>query len=90
MNKKFMALALLGVTAGISLQAEGEVAWQKKPIDECRKGDASSFESSLSHYSAAKYRSFTPEQKKKAMDLADNNKMSPDDAVDKVASDMKR
>jgi hypothetical protein len=90
MTKKFIALALLGVTAGISLQAEGEVAWQKKPLDECRKGDAGTFENSLSPYAMGKYRTFNADQKKKAMDYADNNKMSPDDAVERVSAEVRR
>jgi hypothetical protein len=47
--------------------------------------DLSSFSSELSTYSSMLFSRFTMDQKKQAMDNADKNKMSPDDAVGKVA-----
>lgn len=48
--------------------------------------DDKTFASSLNYTNKKKYQNFTPDQKKTAMDYADNNNMSPDDAVTKVGS----
>lgn len=99
MKRNFMMVALLGVTAGASLSAndqnqspnnQNNVAWQKKTLDETRKDDESSFASQLSPYTHNYWRSFSPDQKKRAMDMADKNKMSPDDAVEKVQMEKKQ
>lgn len=62
----------------------------KEDYNECKadaKGDdMSSFKYHLSPYSKSLFENFTPKQREKAMDLADKNKMSPDDAVMKVNS----
>ncbi|HSW87003.1 MAG TPA: hypothetical protein VLG49_05850 [Rhabdochlamydiaceae bacterium] len=83
-----MATTFMSVAAGISLQAGEETAWQRKTMEtakqEMAKSDESSFASRLSAYSYQQYLRLTPEQKKQAMDFADNNKMSPDDAVARV------
>jgi hypothetical protein len=80
------AAALMSLAAG--LQAGEETAWQRKTMDsvkqEMAKSDESSFTSRLSAYSYQQYLRLTPEQKKQAMDFADNNKMSPDEAVLRV------
>ncbi len=52
---------------------------------EIPQSDESSFKSAMGYRARMKYNKFTPEQKTKAMDLADNNKMTPDEAVNKVA-----
>ena len=103
MKRNFMMVALLGVTAGASLNAadqnqvsqnapngQNNLAWQRKSADEMRKDDESSFAGQLSPYTYNYWRDFNPDQRKKAMDLADKNKMSPDDAVAKVQQDKKQ
>jgi len=87
-NKKIIALALFAVTAGTSLFAGDQTAWERKTVEkakrEAQKEDASTFVSSLSPFHYKQFQSFTPEQKKLAMDYADGNKMTPDEAVSKV------
>lgn len=68
---------------------------KKKPetctrtAEECKEDvvadDTSSFEMTLSAYAKTLFSKFSPEQKKKALDLADGNKMPTDDAVAKIA-----
>jgi hypothetical protein len=88
-KRSFTSLVLAGVAASAVLYANDPVAWEKKTPDKCvkesGKADESSFASSLSPYTYGMYKDFTPDQKKRAMDFADHNKMSPDDAVMKVA-----
>jgi hypothetical protein len=66
----------------------GDTSKCEKQMDQCKKEapktDEDSFASSLSHHSRSQFRNFTPEQKRKAMDYADKNRMSPEDAVAKV------
>jgi hypothetical protein len=91
---KIQWIALTLITAGTSLfadtQANQETAWERKTMDRCKKEmmkeDEATFSSSLSPFAKKQYQGFTPEQRKKAMDYADSNKMSPDDAVAKVMS----
>lgn len=89
--KNFAKLALLGVAASACLCAEDQVAWEKKTIDQCKKEasskDESSFEGALTPHAKRQYRDLTDVQRKKAMDYADKNKMTPDEAVAKVASE---
>lgn len=49
------------------------------------KRDEESFQGQLSPSAFSKYQGFSNQQKIKAMDHADHNKMSPNDAVEKVA-----
>jgi len=62
----------------------------KQNMKECKanieKKDLASFEAALSSYSRTTFAKFSNDQKKKAMDYADKNTMSPDDAVTKVAT----
>ncbi len=78
---------LLALSAGLS--AGEEVSWQKKTAEQSRreaaKEDHESFISVLSPHGRQLFREFNADQKKKAMDYADNGKMSPDSAVSKVA-----
>jgi hypothetical protein len=87
-NKKIIALALLVASLGTSAYAGEQVAWEKKNPEQYKKEVAkqneSSFVASLSPYYAQQYKKMTPEEKRKAMEYADNNKMSPDAAIDKV------
>lgn len=61
----------------------------KKDNDKCQQHvhskDMSSFESELTPYAKSIFTQFSDDRKTKAMDYADKNKMSPDDAVAKVA-----
>ncbi len=102
MKKNFMMVALLGVTAGASLSAADQnqvsqnaanshnLAWQRKSAEEVRRDDESSFASKLSPYTYNYWRDFSADQRKKSMDYADKNKMSPDSAVEKVQMEMKK
>lgn len=89
-----MLVCLMGLmtTAALSLQAGEETAWQRRTQEQCKKDamkdDGATFAGSLSPYAYKQYKNFSEAQKKKAMDYADNNKMSPDDAVAKVTSEM--
>ncbi len=60
----------------------------KKDAEACKKSaqisDETSFMNALSPYSKSQFQKFSPDQKKKAMDMADGAKISPDDAVTKV------
>jgi hypothetical protein len=60
----------------------------KRDKESCMKDverdDMDEFREELSDLSLSQFEKFTPDQKKKAMDYADNNKMKPDDAVQKV------
>ncbi len=57
--------------------------------DKCKSNvfdnDAYSFALELTDYDKGLFSKFTMDQKKLAMDLADRNKMSPGDAVSKIA-----
>lgn len=91
---KLSILACIFLTTALS-------AWQSKPIDytKCRKDgksdqrcekenrddNISTFSSELSTSSFPVFNDFTADQKDRAMRYADNNNMSPDDAVAKVA-----
>lgn len=103
MKRYFVKAALLGVTAGASLCAadqnvaaqstpnnQNNIAWQRKTPDECRKDDEAAFNAKLSPYTHNFWRDFTPDQRKKAMDYADKNKMDPDAAVEKVQMEKKK
>lgn len=61
----------------------------EKKRKECQaradKKDEESFQSELNPRTFSKYQGFSSEQKIKAMDYADKNRMSPNDAVDKVS-----
>ena len=48
--------------------------------------DIASFQQNLSPYSLSLFTRFSPKDKKKTMDLADNNNMTPDEAVAKMAA----
>ena len=62
----------------------------KKESAECKKDAPKTDETSFSHQLSPAYKSmfknFNAGQKMQAMDMADKNKMAPDDAVAKVAS----
>lgn len=62
----------------------------KKEAEECKqdahKTDEGSFYHKLSPVYRSMFKGFNAKQKVQAMDMADKNKMSPDDAVAKVAS----
>ncbi len=62
----------------------------KKDMEHCKKHvdkhDASSFERQLNSHNQNRFVQFSQEQKNKAMDMADKNKMDPNKAVDKVAA----
>lgn len=53
---------------------------------ETREYNEKMFESSLSEFALAEFRKFSPEQKKRAMELADNSQYSPENAVFKVST----
>jgi hypothetical protein len=61
----------------------------KDKLEKCKKDadkkDQGSFAASLSAFSKTQFQNFSEDQKKKAMDMADDNEMNPDDAVAKVA-----
>ncbi len=61
----------------------------KKDMDQCKKNvdknDGASFERQLNSYNQNRFVKFSSDQKVKAMDMADKNRMDPNDAVDKVA-----
>jgi hypothetical protein len=94
--KKILALSLL------SLLTIGANAWERKPMDSdrcqrdgktmqrCQKENDDDneyiFTSLLSPQAYKLYNDFTPEQKKMAMDNADRNRMDPNSAVSKVAT----
>jgi hypothetical protein len=97
-QKQLIALALFGMVAGASLfadqavqenQTNHETAWERKSMDKCKremqKNDESTFSAALSPYAKKQYQGFSSDQRRKAMDYADHNNMSPDDAVAKVA-----
>ncbi len=66
----------------------------KKEAEECKrdahKTDEGSFYHKLSPVYRSMFKNFNAKQKVQAMDMADKNKMSPDDAVAKVASSSKK
>lgn len=92
MNKQKLLMAAALIASAFTLQAGEETAWSRKNPDSCKqdmaKRDVTSFESKLSPYSAKQWENFTADQKHAAMDYADANKMSPDEAVDKVVRSM--
>jgi len=65
----------------------------KKDFEDCKKNvdqaDAASFSAALTPYYGTQFQQFTADQRKKAMNYADGNKMSPDDAVSKVMKETK-
>ena len=94
--KKNVTFSLLALSLGllVNVNAGEETAWAKRSTQdtqaEVNKENKCNFESQLSHYSYMEYMKFNPMQKKKAMDYADNNKMSPDNAVMRVMSETPR
>jgi hypothetical protein len=71
--------------AGDSKQAQDKCMRKSKRCEGNASGsDESSFANELSAYSKSTFMKFTTDQKKQAMDAADNNKMTPDEAVAKV------
>ncbi len=60
----------------------------EQAVDNCEKQiskrDESNFAASLNSVNRAKFYKFTPEQKKRAMNAADNNRMTPNEAVSKI------
>lgn len=81
----------LATGASFSINAGEETAWARKGTQDCQQTLAEEnmgdFESQLSAFGYKEYMKFSPEQKKKAMDYADNNQMSPDGAVMRVMAD---
>lgn len=77
-------------------------AWTRKPIDTARcqrdgknmqvcqkennEDNEYDFSALLSPQSLKAFNNFTPDQKRRAMDYADNNQMDPNAAVGKVAA----
>lgn len=66
----------------------------KKELEKCKKEapnkDQESFSRALNKYNQHMFKDLKMDQQKKAMDYADNNAMSPDDAVSKVLLNMKK
>ncbi|HSW87385.1 MAG TPA: hypothetical protein VLG49_07815 [Rhabdochlamydiaceae bacterium] len=105
MKKTAAGCILLGIAVSLCLHADEQVAWERKPMDpnRCTKQGKSmqrcekennddnqyNFESYLSPDAYKVYENFTPDQKIQAMDYADNNSMDPNDAVAKVAKEIK-
>lgn len=101
-TKKIIALGFLAIAVGSSLTAGELITWESKPMDKdrcqrdgktmerCAKENAEdnayNFTALLSPDVYKIYEDFTPEQKQQAMDYADGNKMSPNDAVREVAN----
>ena len=99
--KKLSLFALLAIAtsatadntpapAAAAKAVDQQVAWQKKTPDDIRVYDETAFQKELAPYSQRYWRDFSPDQKKRAMDLADKNKMTPDAAVEKVHMESKR
>lgn len=102
-NKKMIAWTILSITTSFSLFAAEEVAWQRKQVDTSRcKRDGKTmqrcqeevaednkynFESELSPDVYKVYEDFTDDQKNTAMDYADRNRMTPNDAVRRVSAE---
>lgn len=88
-RKNLMTLALLGITSLVSFsaQADQETAWSRSAKDEQKqeRADEKSFAARLSPLNNTRFWNMTPDQRKSAMDMADQNKMSPDEAVDKAS-----
>jgi len=91
--QKVMNFLVISLSTGVvcSLNAGEQTAWARKTeIDtksQLAEQNASSFESKLSAFGYNEYMKLSPEQKKKAMDYADNNQMSPDAAVLRAMAD---
>jgi hypothetical protein len=85
-----------------SAYAENQICWERRPVDwsRCRRDGKSydrcirennedneyNFTSMLSPNSYKVYEDFSVEQKQRAMDYADGNRMDPNDAVARVAT----
>lgn len=99
-TKNFVKLALLScIAAGCLLTLS---AWSKKPVNytKCRKDGKTdqrcekenredniyTFGAELSTPVYPIFNDFTADQKDRALNMADNNRMSPDKAVQKVAA----
>jgi hypothetical protein len=98
--KTIAKCALLSFALGMCFQITELAAWERKPVDydRCRSDGISpqrcekqteddnmhDFEVLLRTNSLKVFNDFLPAQKKQAMDYADHNQMSPDDAVAKV------
>jgi hypothetical protein len=91
--KSFFNILGICIATGVvcSLNAGEETAWTRKTMQDQQQQLAernmSDFESELSAFGYKEYMKLSPEQKKRAMDYADNNKMSPDAAVMRVMAD---
>jgi hypothetical protein len=97
---KATTFALAGLTAVFCLGDSSLEAWTRKPMDtnrctqegkdlrRCKKenteDNSTAFASLLSPEAFKYYNDFSPQEKQQAMDYADNNAMSPNDAVFKV------
>ncbi len=101
MDKKLTKLMLTATSAAILFSANDLDAWQKKPIDyarckqdgknerRCKKENLEDnlhdFGTYLSTDAFKVFNDFSPREKQRAMEYADNDKMSPDEAVDMVS-----
>jgi hypothetical protein len=96
-------LAVWSVAVGICFFAGDLMAWQSKPIDynKCRKkkqtvrccekknaeANLHTFMAELNSDSLDYFNSFSTQQQRQAMNLADGNQMSPNEAVARIQSE---
>jgi hypothetical protein len=98
-----IGLTLMSLASGVCMFTADLNGWERQAIDydrcknqgdsegTCKKRDAEINEQNFANLLRADalllFQGFSPEDKQRAMDYADGNKMSPNDAVAKVNSE---